>query len=228
MESSVFALIFAALVLGFRHGFDLDHLATIDAITRTVTDTRYLARMTGILFSFGHGLVVTSVSLIIGSGVLHSQLPGWLDSLGCWISIFFLFTFGFITLWSVLQQSTTPALMSLKGLLIRRVISQRCNPVIVIMIGALFAFSFDTFSQIALFSISASILAGWKFSGVLGIVFMLGMMTSDGINGLFVSALIQRADKTSLFISRLTGFIISVFSLLIGTVNLINLGWFYA
>jgi nickel/cobalt transporter (NiCoT) family protein len=224
MDSSGMVLIFMVLTLGFRHGFDLDHLSTIDSITRTVRDNRYLSKMIGILFSLGHGLVVTIVSLIIGSGMMQSRLPSWLDNFGSWISIFFLFTFGFITLWNVLQKSTrTVPTTSLKGLFLRKIITQKCNPLFIMLIGALFAFSFDTFSQVALFSISASLLAGWLFSGVLGIVFMLGMMISDGVNGLFVSTLIQRADKTSFIISRMVGLMISFFSLTIGTLNLIKL-----
>lgn len=224
MDSSGMVLIFMAFTLGFRHGFDLDHLSTIDSITRTVRDNRDLSKVIGILFSLGHGLVVTFISLIIGSEMLQSQFPLWLDNVGNWISIFFLFTFGFLTLWSVLQKSTSPAsTASLKGLLLRKIITKKCNPIFIMLIGALFAFSFDTFSQVALFSLSASILAGWLFSGILGIVFMFGMMTSDGLNGLFVSTLIQRADKTSFFISRMIGLMISVFSLTIGTFNLIKL-----
>lgn len=216
-------LVFMALTLGFRHGFDLDHLSTIDSITRTVRDNRYLSKMIGILFSLGHGLVVTTISIIIGSGIMRSQPPLWLEHFGNGISIFFLFTFGILTLLNIFQKPTQLSSTSLKGWLLRKIIVQRCNPLFVILIGVLFAFSFDTFSQIALFSISASILSGWLFSGVLGIIFMLGMMISDGVNGLLVSKLIQRADKTSYFISRIFGLMISGFSLTIGTINLIKL-----
>lgn len=223
MYSSGMLLVFMALALGFRHGFDLDHLSTIDSITRSVRDNRYLSRITGILFSLGHGLVVTTISIIIGSGLMQSKPPAWLLHFGNSISIFFLFIFGILTLWNVFQTQTHVSSTSFKGLLLRNIINQRCNPLFIMLIGALFAFSFDTFSQIALFSISASLFSGWLFSGVLGVVFMLGMMISDGINGLLVSRLIQRADKTSLFISRIVGLLISVFSLTIGTLNLIKL-----
>ena len=91
------------------------------------------------------------------------------------------------------------------------------------MIGALFALSFDTFSQIALFSITASLMSGWLFSAILGSFFTLGMMVSDGFNGLFVSALIQRADGTSLVLSRSLGVAISFFSLLTGAIGLIKI-----
>ena len=66
-----------AFLLGLRHGLDLDHLATIDAITRTVQGN--LSKMVGFLFSLGHGLVVTIVSLVIGSGLMQTHIPEWLD-----------------------------------------------------------------------------------------------------------------------------------------------------
>lgn len=210
------AIVVSSIVQG------LDHLSMIDSITRTVRDNRYLSRMIGVLFSFGHGLVVMIISVIVGSGIMQSKPPAWLDDFGNGISIFFLFTFGILTLWNVFQKQKQFVSTSLKVLLLRKIINQRCNPLLIMFIGALFAFSFDTFSQVALFSISASLFSGWLFSAVLGVLFMLGMMVSDGVNGLFVSRLIQRADKTSLFISRVLGVAISGFSLTVGTLNLIQ------
>lgn len=221
MHQSWILLILMALMLGVRHGFDLDHLATIDSITRTVCDNRYLSRMVGFLFSLGHGLVVIVLSLIIGSGMMQSHIPEWLDNFGNWISIVFLFLFGVLNLWNVLrspQKSAMPT--SLKNYLSKKLIRQNYNPIFIVLIGALFAFSFDTFSQVALFSLSASLLAGCLFSGILGIAFMLGMMASDGMNGLFVSALIQRANGISIILSRLFGLTIASFSLIIGIINL--------
>ena len=48
----------AALVflLGLKHGFDADHLATIDGLTRfNARHRRPFARYCGALFSLGHG-----------------------------------------------------------------------------------------------------------------------------------------------------------------------------
>lgn len=220
MNNSGLLLILMAFTLGLRHGFDLDHLATIDAMTRTVRDHPRLSRWVGVLFSLGHGLVVTLISLIIGSGLMQAHVPEWLDSFGSWVSILFLFVFGILNLWNIFQNPSKSALpLGLKSLLARKLTSKTCNPVSIILIGALFAFSFDTISQVALFSISASLVAGWFFSGILGIFFTLGMMASDGLNGLFVSALIQRADKFSLFLSRSLGLTISMFSLILGLIG---------
>lgn len=224
MENSGLLLIAMAFLLGLRHGFDLDHLATIDSVTRMVSAHRTLAKIVGFLFSLGHGSVVILISLIIGNGVKPIIVPQWLDGLGNSISITFLLIFGILNLWNVFRNQSTPPLpTSLKNYLAKKLIRNNFNPFLIILIGALFALSFDTVSQVVLFSLSARAMAGWLFSGVLGIVFMLGMMVSDGLNGLFVSTLIQRADSVSLLFSRMAGLIIASFSLLIGMINLIQM-----
>jgi len=220
-NTSWIVLVLMALTLGIRHGFDLDHLATIDAITRTVRDNRLLSKFVGFLFSLGHGIVVILISLIIGSGLMQSHIPEWLDGFGQWVSIVFLIIFGFLNLYNVFQNQTMPA--GLKSFLVKKLGAKKYNPMLIMSIGALFAFSFDTFSQIALFSISASLLSGWFFSVILGLFFMLGMMLSDGINGLLVATLIQRADRFSIIASRGLGLIISLFSLGIGLMALFEI-----
>jgi len=91
------------------------------------------------------------------------------------------------------------------------------------LVGVLFALSFDTVSQVVLFSLSASALAGLVFTGLMGVFFMLGMMTSDGLNGMLVSLLIQRADGFSAYFSRLIGFFVALFSLIIGLMKCFSL-----
>ncbi|HIC7357932.1 TPA: DNA repair protein [Legionella pneumophila] len=220
MNDSGWFLISAALLLGIRHGFDLDHLATIDAITRSVRNKPSLARMVGFLFSLGHGSVVIIVSLIIGGGVVSSSTPEWLNEMGNIISITCLFLFGFLTLWNTVNYSSHVTIpTSLRNYLSRKILPGNTHPLFILLIGALFALSFDTISQIVLFSLSASALSGFLFSGLLGFVFMLGMMMSDGLNGFFVASLIRRADGTSLFFSRLVGFGIAFFSIGIAIIN---------
>ena len=217
-------MVLIALVLGLRHGLDLDHLATIDAITRTTKDNKILSKFVGFLFSFGHGLVVTSISLIIGSGLIKADAPDWLDGLGKWISIFFLIVFGSLNLWNVFQKAPSSSVpVGIKSYLAKKLIGKKINAPFIVLVGALFAFSVDTISQIGLFSLSAALVSGWLLSGILGISFTLGMMITDGLNGFFVSKLVQRADKASLIFSRGLGLAISVFSLTIAGTGLLEL-----
>lgn len=207
-------------VLGLRHGLDIDHIATIDCITRTARANRIVSKMSGFLFSLGHGFIVTLISLIVGGGLIQSHIPEWLDGFGYWVSLFFLLVFGILNLWNVFQKTPSGMPTGIKSLLVRKIMNKKYNPALIMLIGALFAFSFDTFSQVALFSISAALMSGWIFSGLLGLCFTLGMIVTDGFNGLFVSVIIERADRASLILSRGLGLIISIFSLSVGIVAL--------
>lgn len=203
-----------AFFLGIRHGFDLDHLATIDAMTQNLHKNQFLSRMVGFLFSLGHGCVVVGVSVLIGGGLIRDTPPHWLYGLGEGISLFFLVLFAVLTFANALKRpQQAPMFIHLKGQVVQKFFPKSLNGFWVFFIGMLFAFSFDTVSQVVLFSIAAKAQAQAFFCALMGFVFMLGMMTADGFNGLFFSALIQQVDGVSCYFSRMIGFVIAAFSL---------------
>lgn len=222
MLNSALALVPMVFMLGLRHGFDLDHLATIDAMTRSVNQQAFYARLCGFFFSLGHGLVVILVSFIISHGILSSHIPNWLDTLGQVISILFLLLFSGITLWQSLR-STPNSLAGVKTMLSRHLLPNNLTPIMMITVGALFALSFDTFSQVALFSLSANQLKSSMLPVLFGIIFMVGMMVSDGLNGLVVSRLLTRANNFSSTLYRLAGLLISAFSFTIASMGILEL-----
>lgn len=225
MDISVFFLIVLVLTLGLRHGLDLDHLVTIDAITRGIPCGRKLPKWAGFLFSLGHGLVVILISLLIGSRLMQAQFPHWLNTLGHVLSIFFLLLFGIINLINLFRgPSLIPSQSGgLKAFLAKKIIGENCTPVFIIVVGALFALSFDTFTQVSLFSLSAATMMGWVFSGMLGMIFMLGMMITDGLNGLLVSLLIKKMDTRFYIVSKILYVVISFFSLTIAGLGIFKL-----
>ena len=76
--SALCALVF---LLGMRHGFDADHLATIDGLTRLNTLQRKpFARYCGLLFSLGHGAVVMAIAAGVGLASERWDAPAWLDA----------------------------------------------------------------------------------------------------------------------------------------------------
>jgi high-affinity nickel-transport protein len=79
----------------------------------------------------------------------------------------------------------------------------------------LFALSFDTLSQAAFFALTASQFGGWQHALLLAALFMLGMLLTDGINGLWIARLIARADQVALIASRVMGLVVSGVSLLV-------------
>jgi high-affinity nickel-transport protein len=213
------ALMAVVYALGLKHGMDPDHLATIDGITRSnAAHNPRLARWSGFLFSAGHGAVVILVAVGVSLAARQWQTPAWLDALGAWISISFLYALGLLNLYSVFAApaGVVVAPAGLKSRLLGR-IAQVSHPALIAAVGALFGLSFDTVSQVALFSLTASSMSGWGFAIVLGAAFMLGMMTTDGVNGLWVARLLARADRRALVASRAMGLAIAGLSLLVGS-----------
>ncbi len=211
------ALAGLVFLLGLKHGFDADHLATIDGFTRLNTRAgRSFARWCGALFSLGHGLVVMAIALTVGAVTNRWQTPDWLEVTGVWISILFLTVLGVMNLRAVFttdpEQIVRP--VGLKGRFLGRLAEGR-SPLAVMLVGALFALSFDTVSQAALFALTASQFGGIAAALALGLVFMLGMMVTDGINGWWISKLILRSDEIARVASRVMSLAVAGVSLLV-------------
>ncbi len=217
MPQDWIALASLVFVLGMKHGFDADHLATIDGLTRyNARRNPALARLCGVLFSLGHGTVVLAIALLVSTLAARWQTPEWVEVFGAVVSVAFLLALGAVNLNAVLR---TPAALpvrtvGVKGRLFGR-LQRTAHPVLIAAVGALFAFSFDTMSQAALFALTAAQYGGWEHALTLGLLFMLGMLATDGINGLWISHLIRRADQTALVASRVMGLVVSGVSLLV-------------
>lgn len=212
------ALCTLAFVLGLKHGFDADHLATIDGLTRyNARANPRLAKVAGALFSLGHGAVVMLVALVAGSLSAGWQAPGWLEVTGATVSVFFLFALAYINVHAVL--TTAPdavvAPSGLKARLLGRVLTVR-RPWAVAAVGMLFALSFDTVSQAALFALAAGRFGGVMQALFVAGLFVLGMLVVDGINGAWISALIRRADRTAVIASRVMALAVAAISIAVG------------
>lgn len=214
-------LLAVVLALGLRHGLDADHLAAIDALTRLNARHRSaVARYCGALFSLGHGAVVVSIALIVGALSLRWQPPEWLNLTGATISIGFLIALGVLNLRTLL---TAPAggIVLPVGLRSRWLSPQRGagRAWVPVVVGTLFAISFDTISQAALFAVAAVQFGGLRHALVLGLIFTLGMLVTDGANGLWVSRLIARSDATARISSRVMSLTIAGLSLLVAGIG---------
>ena len=211
------SLLLLTFVLGMKHGFDADHLATIDGLTRHNTRVRPgMARYCGTLFSLGHGAVVMAIALGVSAAAGHWTVPAWFGTLGALISIAFLAALGLLNLAAVLRTEPDAVVMpvGLKGRLLGS-LRHVSNPALVALVGALFALSFDTLSQAAFFALTATQFGGWQHALVLALLFMLGMLLTDGLNGLWIARLIVRADQVALIASRVMGLVVAGVSLLV-------------
>jgi nickel/cobalt transporter (NiCoT) family protein len=219
------ALCLLVFVLGLRHGLDADHLATIDGLTRFNSRANpRLARVCGALFSLGHGAVVIACALIVSSLAQQWKIPEWLEAFGAWVSIGFLALLGVANLHAVFSSKPGQVVVpvGLKGRFLGR-LARAASPGLVALVGALFALSFDTVSQAALFALTATRFGGWQHALMLGLLFMLGMLVTDGVNGLWISRLILRADQIALVASRLMSLVVAGVSLLVAAFGTIKL-----
>lgn len=216
------SLLLLTFVLGMKHGFDADHLATIDGLTRY--NSRHnprLARYCGTLFSLGHGAVVMAIALGVSAVAGQWEVPAWFGTLGSLISIVFLVALGSLNLAAVLQAAPDQLVrpIGLKGGLLGR-LRHVSHPALVALVGAVFALSFDTLSQAAFFALTATRFGGWQHALVLALLFTLGMLLTDGINGLWIARLIARADQVALLASRVMGLVVAGISLLVAAFGL--------
>jgi high-affinity nickel-transport protein len=209
------ALLALVFTLGLKHGLDADHLVAIDGLTRFNAAARPgIARWCGSLFSLGHGAVVVAVALAVGAMAQTWEVPAWVADLGAWISILFLLGLGLLNLRAVLAAAPHEMVqpVGLKSGLLGR-LQRTSHPLLIALVGSLFAISFDTMSQAALFAMTATQFGGWSHSLVLGLAFMLGMLAADGANGLWISRLIRRADHRARIASRVFSLVVSGLSL---------------
>jgi high-affinity nickel-transport protein len=210
------------LALGLRHGFDADHLATIDGLTRFNLGARPgLSRWCGALFAGGHGCVVILIAAMVGDLPLAHMIPGWVGDVGVWASIGTLVALGLINLNAVLRTPRDEMLQAagIRSRLLSR-LTRTARPLGVAALGAVFAISFDTLSQAVLFSTTAARFGGWQCGAMLGVLFTLGMLTVDGLNGLWMATLLRRADWRGRLVSRAIGLFVALLSFAVASVGI--------
>jgi high-affinity nickel-transport protein len=204
------------LLLGLRHGFDADHLAAIDGLACHNAAARpRLARLCGAYFSLGHGGVVVCVALGVSLLAQAWRAPQWLDPLGAWLSIGVLTLLALFNIAAVMKTTGDQAvrLTGWRSAAFARLL-RAGSPLSVMGLGTLFALSFDTVSQAALFALTASAFGGWRPALLLALLFTAGMLVTDGINGWLIWRLIHRSERTAQVASRVVALAVAGVGLL--------------
>ena len=204
------------LLLGLKHGFDADHLAAIDAIACHNAPSRpRLARLSGALFSLGHGAVVVAVALSVSLLAQAWHTPQWLDALGAWLSIGVLTLLAAINIAAVLRTPPDQAthLHGWRSGVFGRLL-RAGHPAVVMGVGTVFAISFDTVSQAALFAVTAAQFGGWRPALLLALLFTVGMLVTDGVNGWWISRLVRAGASAARVSSRVVALAVSGIGLL--------------
>jgi high-affinity nickel-transport protein len=214
------ALLALAFAMGLKHGLDADHLAAIDGLARLNSDRARprLARWCGFAFSAGHGSVVLIASVLVGrlSGPWH--VPIWVEDLGALISVGALAALGVVNLRAVFA---TPRHEPVRPVGLRAGwfgrLQRSGHPAAPVVLGAMFALSFDTLSLASVFALTATRFGGLAPALSLGAAFSVGMVLVDSMNGLWIARLLRRADASALFASRVMGAAVAGVALSVAT-----------
>jgi high-affinity nickel-transport protein len=220
-------LVALVLSLGVRHGFDPDHLVAIDGLARASARSKpRLARRAGLWFSLGHGAIVTLVGLAVALFARGWEAPAWLAPLGAAISIAVLTMLGVANVFLSVKSSPDVVVrpIGFRGRWVGKRVLEASHPAVIAAIGAAFALSFDTVSHAVLFSASGAAAAGWRVALLLGLVFTLGMVLTDALNGWWVARMVLKADRKAASASRWMSAAIGGLCLAIAASGLARLG----
>jgi nickel/cobalt transporter (NiCoT) family protein len=206
-------------MLGFRHGFDADHIAVVDGMTRArqLHKSYWTSRLVGAQFAIGH-----SATILIASLLLHGQsaiLPAWLDGLGLVISTCFLLAIAasnFAHAWRPAGAHRPHGPMSA---LLLRITGGQLHPALV---GMAFALSFDSLAQAAFFASRGGQFSGMGAVVLLAAVFGLGMLVADATNGALLSWFASRSDRLARQASRFSSGFVAVVALLTAALGLVR------
>ena len=222
LPQDLLELALVIVLMGIRHGFDPDHLAAIDGMTRyNARDRPKLARLAGVFFSIGHGIVILSVALSVATLARKLAPPRWLDTFGTWLAIGVLIALASINIAGALRapHNQMVHLAGWRTSLFARLLKAG-TPAMMLLVGIVFALSFETLSQASLFAMVATNYHGWQPALILAMLFVLGMIITDGINGWFISKLIRRSDQTARLASRIMALAVSGVSLLVACLGI--------
>jgi high-affinity nickel-transport protein len=205
-----------AYMLGVRHAFDADHIASIDNTTRKLVGEGKSSVSAGFWFSLGHSSVVFVASLLLVAGVSsvagvvqdeNSEVGRTLGLVGTLVAGTFLVVIGLLNLGAAVgiarvfrrmrsgeyDEAELEHHLHNRGFLARllgRVTRRVSKPWHLYPVGLLMGLGFDTFTQVALLVLaagSAAFVLPWYAILVLPVLFAAGMSLFDTADGVLMS-----------------------------------------
>jgi high-affinity nickel-transport protein len=205
-----------AYMLGVRHAFDADHIASIDNTTRKLVGEGKPSVSTGFWFSLGHSSVVFVASLLLVLGVRsvagvvqdeNSDVGQTLALVGTVVAGTFLVLIGLMNLVAAVgitrvfrrmrtgefDEAELERHLHNRGFLARllgRVTRRVSKPWHLYPVGLLMGLGFDTATQVALLVLaagSAAFVLPWYAILVLPVLFAAGMSLFDTADGVLMS-----------------------------------------
>jgi nickel/cobalt transporter (NiCoT) family protein len=220
LGSGVWAAVALAGLLGFRHGFDADHIAVVDGMTRArqLQRSDWGARWVGLQFAAGHSATILIAALLLfGQGAV---LPAWLDGLGFVISTTLLLLIAASNAGHALKPSDgglrPPGPVAA---LLFRFTGQSMHPALV---GVAFALSLDSLAQAAFFAARGSDHSGMATVVWMALSFGAGMMLADAANGALLAWFASRSDRLARQASRFSSGFIALVALATATAAIVR------
>jgi high-affinity nickel-transport protein len=205
-----------AYMLGVRHAFDADHIASIDNTTRKLVGEGRSSVSAGFWFSLGHSSVVFAASLLLVAGVRsvadvvqneQSDVGQNLALIGTLVAGSFLLLIGLMNLGAAVgiarvfrrmrsgefDEAELERHLHSRGFLTRllgRVTRRVSKPWHLYPVGLLMGLGFDTATQVALLVLaagSAAFVLPWYAILVLPVLFAAGMSLFDTADGVLMS-----------------------------------------
>jgi high-affinity nickel-transport protein len=205
-----------AYMLGVRHAFDADHIASIDNSTRKLVGDGAPSVSAGFWFSLGHSSVVFIASLLLVAGVRgvadvvqdgDSSVGATLALIGTIVAGTFLIVIGLMNLVAAVgiarvfrrmrsgefDEAELEHHLHNRGFLARllgRVTRRVSRPWHLYPVGLLMGLGFDTATQVALLVLaagSAAFVLPWYAILVLPVLFAAGMSLFDTADGVLMS-----------------------------------------
>src|SRR5215213_7446084 len=202
-----------AYMLGVRHAFDADHIASIDNTTRKLIGEGKSSVSAGFWFSLGHSSVVFAAALLLVAGVRsvagvvqdeNSQVSQTLGLVGTLVAGTFLVLIGLMNLGAAVgiarifrrmrtgefDEAELERHLHNRGFLTRilgRVVRRVNKPWHLYPVGLLMGLGFDTATQVALLVLaagSAAFVLPWYAILVLPVLFAAGMSLFDALDGI--------------------------------------------
>lgn len=194
MHATLYVALFTAAVLGFRHGFDYDHIAAITDIV-SVQSSRRVAFRLGMVYALGHALTVAGLgSIVILLGIsLPAGIDRWAERLvGLTLVVLGIYVLGTLILqpagvlpksrYQLLHRVYHRARFALNG---EDEISPYTAPNSfdarsVFVIGIIHGLGAETPSQLMIFLLAANL--GGATLGMLGLgMFLAGLLTMNAL-----------------------------------------------
>lgn len=232
MHSALYFALLTASLLGFRHGFDYDHIAAITDVV-SVQHSRRTAMKLGIIYALGHALTVALLgSVVILFGInLPAGVDRWAERLvGLTLLLLGIYVLGTLLLKPGYLPKSRYALLHLGYDRVRFALKnkpmpsgQRSTPDSfggrsVFLIGIVHGLGAETPSQLLIFLLAANL--GGAALGMLGLgMFLAGLLTMNTLMTASVAGVFG-VSKHRPRVLRVVSALTAVYSLVMGIVFL--------